>query len=212
MALADLTSRLGAQLDGARRMYDNLNDREKKLVMLLGGVVVLLVVVLPLYLLSSSIGAMEDRNRDIASVLRDISRARPMLREREMERQAAEQRYEEPAPPLGSFVEAKAAEQGLTIREVNDQPEKDLGEGFKRRHTRVTMPDVSIKEVIDMMAAIENSPYPVAIERIQVEHFGERYNVQLGVVAYDKKGVEKRNEDEEGGEPPPGGRAGPPQP
>lgn len=211
-SLGNLRGKLASSVESGRRMYENLNEREKKLVVVLGGVLLLIVVVLPLYLLTSSISDMEERNREIATTLREIDRARPSLRERELERKAAEERYRTPAPPLGSFIEAKAGEQGLTVREVNDQPEKDLGD-YKRRHTRVTLPNVGIKEVVNMMAAIENGPYPVAIERIQVEHFGERYNLQLGVVAYDKKGVSnKKGGSKSKSKRPPGGRAGPPQP
>jgi hypothetical protein len=81
-----------------------------------------------------------------------------------------------------------AAEQGLTVREVTDQPEKELGE-YRRRHVRVTLPNVGLAEVVRMMAAIANSPYPVAIERIHIDHFrtGNQFNVQLGVVAFDRR-------------------------
>lgn len=175
-------------LDNARRFYENLNERERKLVALLGVIAGVIVVFLPLYLLTSAISSIEDTNREIDSVLHDISRARPRLQAREARREAAQQRYDQKAPPLGSFIEAKAREEGLTVREVNDQPEKVVDD-FTRRHTRVTLPGVSLKPVIKMMANIENSPYPVAIERIRVEHFsaGDRYNVQLGVIAYDKR-------------------------
>lgn len=175
--------------DSVRRFYDNLNERERKLVGLLGGVLAAFLVFLPLYLMSSSISELEDDNREMTSVLRDISRARPALRKRQARRKARRELYDNRTPQLGTFVESKAREQGLTIREVDDQPEKVI-DNYKRRHTRVTLPDVGLKPVIEMMAAIENSRYPVAIERIHVEHFhsGDEYNVQLGVVAYDHLG------------------------
>jgi hypothetical protein len=178
--------------DGLRRYYDNLNERERKLVGLLGLVLGLIVVVLPLYLLTHAIGQLEEENRDINAVLRDISRSRAKLQEREAEREASARRYARKAPPLGSFIEAKAQSQGLRVREVNDQPEKKIGD-FTRRHTRVTLPNVGLKPVIEMMAAIENSPYPVAIERVRIEHFrsGDQYNVQLGVIAFDAEDAGK---------------------
>ncbi|MFW5875663.1 MAG: hypothetical protein ACOCXM_02885 [Myxococcota bacterium] len=176
--------------DNGRQAYENLNQRERKLVTILGGVLVVVVVLLPLYLMSSAISDLEEENLAITEVLRDIDRARPMLRQRDAEREAAMRLYEKKAPPLGSFLEEMAGKQGITIREVNDQPEKELGK-YRRRHVRVTLPNVGLAEVVRMMAAIENSPYPVAIERLHIDHFrtGDRYNVQLGVVAYDREGV-----------------------
>lgn len=175
--------------DNGRQAYENLNQRERKLVTILGGVLVAMVILLPLYLMSSAISDLEEENLAITEVLRDIDRARPMLRQRDAERKAAMRLYERKAPSLGSFLEDMAGKQGITIREVTDQPEKEIGK-YRRRHVRVTMPNVGLADVIRMMAAIENSSYPVAIERIHVDHFrtGDRYNVQLGVVAYDREG------------------------
>ncbi len=173
-----------SKLQGA---FENLNDRERKLVMALGLVLVMIVVVLPLYLVTSSISGIEEENEQIATVLREINRARGTLAQREAEREAAAARYREAAPPLGSFLEARAAEQELTIREVNDQPDKTLG-GFQRRNVRATLPGVGLRPVIKMFTAIENSPHPVALERIQIEHFrsGDNYNVTVGVVTYEQ--------------------------
>jgi hypothetical protein len=184
---------LSGAVDNARRVYENLNERERKLVAVLGGVVGLLVVLLPLYLMSTAISDLERQNREMVEVMDKISRARPMLRQREARQQAAQQRYAQKAPPLATFIEEKANAQGLQLQEVNPQPEKTLGEGdeqYLRRHARVNLTNVGLKQVVEMMAAIENSPYPVAIKRLDVEHYrsGDRYNIKLGVVAYDKQG------------------------
>jgi hypothetical protein len=194
VALAELLERPRRTVDqwveSARGAYENLNERERKLVALLGGLLVATVVLLPLYLMNAAIADLEEENREIVSVLRDLERARPALRQREVERRAALELYQTPAPSLGSFLEQMAAEQGLTVREVTDQPEKELGE-YRRRHVRVTLPNVGLAEVVRMMAAIANSPYPVAIERIHIDHFrtGNQFNVQLGVVAFDRRGA-----------------------
>lgn len=181
MALSD-------SLAGMRAAFENLNERERKLVVALGIVVVLLVVFLPIYLLTSSVSDVEEENEQIRQALRDISQQGGQLAEWEAEREAAERRYESPAPPLGSFLEAKAREAGYDRPlEVTDQPEKVEG-GFTRRNTRASLPGVGLRTAIDMMTAVENSPYPVAIERLHIEHYqaGDRYNVQLGVIALDK--------------------------
>lgn len=201
---------------GARAAFENLNDRERKLVTLLGGVLAVLIVFLPVWLLTSSIGAIEEENEQIRGALRDISDHGTQLAARDEQRQAAERRYDNPAPPLGSFLEAKAREAGYDRPlEVTDQPEKVEGE-FTRRNTRASLPGVDLRTAIGVMTAVKNSPYPVAIEKLQLEHYqaGDRYNVQLGVVAFDRNGG-RRGGDSEGNAAPTkrrGGRPGPPPP
>ena len=203
-------------LDGARAAYENLNERERRLVLALGVVLVLLVVFLPLYLLTSSVSDIEDENQQIRDALREISQHGGELAEWEAQREAAEQQYRNPAPPLGSFLEAKAREAGYDRPlEVTDQPEK-VASGFTRRNTRASLPNVDLRTAVEMMVAIENSPYPVAIERLHIEHFqtGDRYNVQLGIVAFDKNRPARGSGNAEGDEAErrPGSPPGPPPP
>ena len=200
----------GSAFDGLRRAWENLNERERRLVSLLGAVLAALVVFLVVYGSTTAIEDAEAESDQIETVLNDIARAKNRLRARETERRSAARRYETPAPPLGSFLESQARTAGLTVREVNDQPEKVSG-GFRRRNVRATIPGVGLRPTVDLMANIVQSPYPVAIERIQIEHFqaGDRYNVQLGVLAYDRQG--RAGAQARVGERP-AGAAGPPSP
>lgn len=208
---------MASPLDRLRAYTDGLNERERKLLGVLGVVFALIVVVLPLYVVTSSISDIEEENREISLVLRDIGRARATLAQRQAEREAARARYRQAAPPLGSFLEARAAEQELSLREVTDQPEKVVGE-FRRRNVRATLPSVGLRKAIKLLTSIENSRFPVAVERIQIEHFrgGEdNYNVQVGVIAYDAQEDESEGASSMRGESTSAsrmGRAGPPAP
>jgi hypothetical protein len=202
-------------IDSVRGAYENLNDREKKLVTTLATVLVCVVVFLPLWLATSAISEVEEENAAIRAVLRDISRSSAELAEREAAREAAARRYDTKAPPLGSFLEAKARDAGYERPlEVTDQPEKVAG-GFTRRHVRANLPGVGLRSAIDMLVEVENSPYPVAIERLSIEHFqaGDRYNVEVGLFAFDRESSGGDDDDDRGGTGRrPSGRAGPPSP
>ncbi len=185
--------------DSIRSAFDNLNDRERKLVAILGAVVGALLLFLPIYMSASAISEVEDENAEIRSVMREIANHRTEIAQMRAEREAAERRYDNQAPPLGSFLEAKAREAGYDRPlEVTDQPER-VANGFTRRHVRADLPGVDLKTAIDMMAEIENSPYPVALELIQIEHFqaGDRYNVEVGVIAFDKNSRGRGGDDDE---------------
>jgi hypothetical protein len=189
-------------LDSLRSAFDNLNDRERKLVIALGGVVGALLLFLPIFLSATAIAEVEDENADIRAVLRSIANNRTEIAEMQAQREAAERRYDNPAPPLGSFLEAKAQEAGYDRPlEVTDQPER-VANGYTRRHVRADLPGVDLRTVVNMLTEIENSPYPVAVELVQIEHFqaGDRYNVEVGVIAFDRNTRGRSSDDDEDGD------------
>lgn len=202
-----------AGLDSIRQQLSELNERERKLLTILGAVFVAILVVLPLYLISSSISDIETENQALADVLAEIQDARTELAQRDAEREAAMARYGTPTPPLGSFVENEANQQELRLREVTDQPEQVFGE-FRRRAVRASMPNVELRPVIKMVTSIENSRYPVAINRLQIENYrrGDNYNVELGVLTFDRAVPETDDEENSERHTKQRGRAGPPSP
>jgi hypothetical protein len=204
--------------DRLEQVWAGFNEREKRLVGTLGVIAALLVVLLPVYLLSSAISALEEDNEAIVTVLRDIDRAGPELAQREAEAAAAERRYDVRAPALGSFVEAQCGEFGVSIQSVTNQPEVQQGR-FRRRHVRASLPNSGLRAAVKLITSLEAAPYPIALERIHVEHFtaGEdRFNVEIGVITFDRTSGGAGASDTDAGvpaaRPQPEGHAGPPAP
>lgn len=194
--------------------WNGLNDREKRLVGIMGVVFGALAIVLPMYLLSTSISALEDENEEIATVMRDIERAAPQLAEREAARRAAEARYDIQAPALSSLLEAQSRDQQMTINAVTNQPEVQEGR-FRRRHVRASFPGTGLRAAVKLMNALEASQYPIALERVHIDHFApgeDRYNVELGVITYDRQGAAEGAAAAPPPRPQPAGHAGPPTP
>ena len=214
-------SRFRGMFEGLGTYWENLTDRERMLLGVLGAVAATLLVLLPVYLLSTSISNLENDNEEITAALRRIQHSRGLLAAQRAERAAADQRYGRQAPSLGSFLEAKAGEQeALSISDVQHEPEREEG-GFRIRHTRARFQGTGLRSAIRLLAAIENSRYPVEIERIHVDHHqaGDRYNFQVGVLAFDRQGGGDEDADAgvpatsgSGGSGGSGGRAGPPAP
>lgn len=181
---------LKESLSGVVSYWENLTERERKLLGVLGAVAGALVVLLPLYLFTASISDLEEDNARITAALREIRNSRGRLAQQQAERAAAELRYARRPPALGSFLEAKAGEQeGLTISDVQREPDNEEGR-FTIHHTRARLQGVGLRPAIRMLAAIKNSRYPVAIERIHVDHMreGDVYNFQIGVLAFEREG------------------------
>ena len=171
-----------------RNAWDNLNERERRLVAAMGAVAGAMVILLAMYLTSSAVAEAEDKRDAIRTVLADIDRASALLDEREAQRKKQENKYRRPAPPLAAFIEKQAKAEGLDVKQVVEQPVKEIGK-YTRRHVRVRLTGVSLRPVMRLIASITPSDMPIAIERLKVEHYtkGDKYNVQLGVVAFDRK-------------------------
>lgn len=180
---------LGDALDNVRNWADALNERERRLLSIMAVVFVTMGVVLPMYIAISSISGIETENAEIAQVLQDIRRSEPRLRQQKAERIAVRRLYDRKAPSLGGFLEERAQQYGVTGLGITDQPKLDVG-AYSRRSVRVSLPVVELRPLIEMLADIENSSYPVAIERIQMTGGRRRtgYTVKLAVNAYDREG------------------------
>jgi hypothetical protein len=73
------------------------------------------------------------------------------------------------------------------LQEVTDQPEKTVGR-FLRRSVTVSLPQVGLTAVINLLSSIVESGHPVAIDQIQIDHYqpGDQYGVKLGILTFDK--------------------------
>lgn len=173
-----------------RQIWTGFTERERRLVGLLGLVFAGVILFLVFYIPSSAIAALEQDNDEMAGVLEEIAAAEDRLAAREAEAEAAERRYDRRAPALGSFVEARATENGATVQQVTNQPEVEEGR-FRRRHVRATLPNVSLRSAMHLITELESSEYPIALERIHVEHFSpgnDQFNFEIGVITFDRTG------------------------
>lgn len=196
-------------IERLRAAWEQLSDRERRMLAVLGGVAALILLVLPPVVLALDNAEIETQNAELRSVLERLSIQHDRLQRLAQERRASEVRYKNKTPPLGSFLEAEAKKQGLTLQEVTEKPPKSSTQ-YLRRSVTASLAQVGLTPVINLLSSIVESPYPVAIDHIQIDHFqpGDQYNVKLGVLTFDKTGsettksrtpAEMEAEEEEGG-------------
>lgn len=173
-------------LDSIRDYWEKLSDRERRMLSIMGATLVALVVFAGVWVTSSAVAEVADERDGIRSVLADIDRAGDLLAKRHTERRAMEQRYQLKAPALAAFIESKAKEQGLEVRQVMEEPEKTIN-GYRRQSVRAGLSGVSLRPFMHLLAAIEQEASPLAIERLVIEHYslGDTYKVDIGVSAFD---------------------------
>ena len=177
-----------AFFDRLRASWENLNERERRMLSILGGVIATLLLILPPILLLLDNADLEAQNTELRNVVEQLNTQRAKLGRIAQERRAAEQRYLNKTPPLGSFLESEAKKQGLTLQEVTDQPEKTVGH-FLRRSVTVALPQVALTPLINLLSSIVESSHPVAVDQLQIDHFqpGDQFNVKLGILTFDKQ-------------------------
>jgi general secretion pathway protein M len=172
--------------DALRDYWEKLSDRERKMLSAMGGVLLTVIVFVTIWTTTSAVAEVEEEREGIRRVLADIDRAGDLLAKRHAERLAIEARYQLKAPALAAYIERKAKEQGLEVRQVSEEPEKVIN-GYRRQSVRVSLSGVSLRPIMHLLAAIEQEPAPMAIERLVIEHYssGDSYKVDIGVSAFD---------------------------
>lgn len=174
-------------IERVKQAFENLNERERKLVIVLGAILAAFILGLPLLLMHGGNRDLEEENAEYRDLLEKLVNKGPQYAQLAEARSQALRLYSQKTPPLGSFLEAEARKQGLTVKEVNDQPEKSSG-GFLRRSVSASFPSIELTPALQLMAGLVGSPYPVAIEQIQLEHYqpGDQYNLKVAVLTFDK--------------------------
>lgn len=174
-------------LDRLRATWENLNDRERRMLSILGAVLGALLLIMPPILLVMDNSDLEVQNAELRNVVEQLDMQRNRLGRLAQERKAADLKYANKTPPLGSFMESEAKKQGLTLQEVTDQPEKTVGR-YLRRSVTVALPQVALTPLIQLLSSIVESGHPIAIDQLQIDHYqaGDQFNVKLGVLTFDK--------------------------
>lgn len=183
-----------------RASWDNLNDRERRMLAILGAILGAVLLIMPPILLVLDNSDLELQNSELRNVIEQLDLQRNRLARIAQERRAADQKYLNKTPPLGSFMESEAKKQGLTLQEVTDQPEKTVGR-YLRRGVTVALPQVALTPLINLLSSIVESGHPVAVDQLQIDHYqaGDQYNVKLGILTFDKLPATAATAEESGG-------------
>jgi type II secretory pathway component PulM len=183
-----------------RATWDNLNDRERRMLTILGAVLGAVLLIMPPILLVMDNSDLELQNAELRNVVEQLDMQRNRLARIALERRAADQKYLNKTPPLGSFMESEAKKQGLTLQEVTDQPEKTVGR-YLRRSVTVALPQVALTPLINLLSSIVESGHPVAVDQLQIDHYqaGDQFNVKLGILTFDKLPATTAKAEESGG-------------
>jgi type II secretory pathway component PulM len=188
-----------ALTDTMRESWEKLTDRERQMLLIMGSIAVAIVAFVAVWTTSSALAEVEEERDEIRKVLNTIDRSGEELERIDRERKAALARYQIKPPPLAAFLEMRAKEEGLEVRQVVEQPSKEI-DGYRRQHVRINISSVGLRPIMRLLSNLESEQMPLAIERVQIDHYqtGDSYNVQIGVITFEgqPKAAKAKTEEE----------------
>jgi general secretion pathway protein M len=173
-----------------RERFDKLEPRERRLLGILGAIFAAFIVLLGPIGVWSWVRGKRTENQEVRDLIDQIYDARASIAERKAKRDAIIARYARPAPPLASFIEEAAKENGATAADTQDLPEVPHGKRYTERSTKVKIHKIHMLALAKTLEKIEQSGYPVAVSRLNIKpRSGEpdSYEVELAVSAFDRK-------------------------
>ena len=173
-----------------RERLDKLEPRERRLLGALASIFGAFLVLLGPFGIWSYVNGKRSENQDVRDVIDQIYEARATINERKAKRDAIVARYAKPAPPLATFIEEAAKENGASTADTQDLPEIPHGKRYSERTTKVKIHKIHMLALAKTLEKIEQSGYPVAVTRLNIKPRSgdpDSYEVELAVSAYDRK-------------------------
>jgi len=173
-----------------RERFEKLEPRERRLLGVLGALLGLLVVLLAPLGLWNHVRGKRAENQEVRDLIDQIYEARAGIADRKAKRDAIVARYARPAPPLATFIEEAAKENGATAADTQDLPEIPHGKRYNERSTKVKIHKIHMLALAKTLEKIEQSGYPVAVSRLNIKPRSgdpDIYEVELAVSAFDRK-------------------------
>lgn len=173
-------------IDSIRQSWDNLSDRERRMLSLMGSVFAALLVFAAVWTTTSALAEVEEERDEIRRVLADIDRASELLAKRDAERRAVEERYRNKAPGLDAFVENRAKDEGIGVHGSQEEPSRVIN-GYQRHSVRVSFTNVALRPIVHLLTSIAEERSAIALERLLIEHYsaGDAYKVDVGLASYE---------------------------
>jgi general secretion pathway protein M len=177
-----------------RERFDQLEERERKLLVIFLGVFSTLVLILLPLFLAMSVGSQEDDNERVREIIQQIEDERTTLGRRQADGDRVERRYAREAPALAGFLAQTADQIGVEIPETQDRSTVPHGKTFKERVTKIRLRSVGMLKLANFMDRIEHSGYAVSISKLNIKKRGtkaDEFDAEMEISAFDREGEKK---------------------
>lgn len=190
-----------------RSYFDNLAERERRLLFVFFGLLGFMVLVFVPVLVRMGVADAAAQNERLAEVIQNISSERATVAKRQAQTSRLEGRYGSAAPPLAGWLAQLADEVGVEIPETQDRSTVPRGKTFKERSTHIRLTKVGMYQLSNFMEKVSASQFPVVISRLDIKKRGgkpDEYDAEMDITAFDrtekkvtKKPAARATDDEE---------------
>ncbi|HEY3234356.1 MAG TPA: hypothetical protein VGJ84_06550 [Polyangiaceae bacterium] len=188
-----MANRAAGTYAALKQRYDQLDDRERRLLTIFASIFGAFVVLAVPVGLAAWVGSKRSGNQQLRSAITAIGDNREIIQKARLRHQALLTRYESPAPPLAGYLESAAKKSGIKEKETQDRDAIPAGKKYQERTTKIVLRKVGMLSLVNFMQDVEQSPYPVRFTRLNLRKRGadpDSFDVELLVSAYDRKVVE----------------------
>lgn len=169
---------------------ERLDPRERRLLGVFAVVfATLLVLAVPVFA-ATMVGSRRSANDELRSAIEQIQSQRAAIQRATADKQAVQQRYATPAPPLAGQLESWAQELGLEIPESQDRPVVPHGKLYEQRATKIVLRKTGMLKLAKFLEKMKQSPYPISVDQMNLRKRGtepDSFDVDMIVSAYDRK-------------------------
>jgi general secretion pathway protein M len=176
-----------------KERFDQLEDRERRLIGVLCAVFAAFVLLAIPVGLAAVLGSKRSDNEQLRQAILAIGDNRDAIRKADQQREAVLARYAQPAPPLAGFLAGLAKRNGIEIPESQDRDIIPRGKKYEERTTKIVLRRVGMLSLVRFMEQVEQSPHPVRIGRLNIRKRGaeaDSFDVEMLVSAFDRKASE----------------------
>lgn len=188
-----------------KERFEQLEEREKKLLLLLSGIFSVMFVILGPLLMQMSIWEKEERNQAYREMIELIADERSVLERQRTETSRIDARYARKAPALATLLAELADQTGVNIPETQDRSVVPHGKTFKERQTRVRLNKIGLLALSTFLEKIAQSNYALSVSRLDIQKRSSKddeYDAEIDVSAFDREEVKKAAaNDQEGAAP-----------
>lgn len=175
---------------------DQLEERERKLLLLFMGIFSALVLLLVPVLVAASVSAQRTENDRIRDIIQSIVDERVTLSRRQAEVKRVEKRYASQAPALASYLAQVADKVDVDIPETQDRSTVPAGKTFEERSTKIRLRGVGMLALSNFMESIARSGHAVSISKLIIRKRGTKaddYDVEMEVSAFDRDDAKQKS-------------------
>ena len=150
--------------------FARMSRREQILVVGLGATLVVLLGSLLAYLVMDGISTREMQNERLREVLTRLEKNRGRLMASKSQDVRLDRKLDRKPPALQGFIEGLAKRYEIEVKDFKPQPRKELGKKKQvaERAVTISLRDVGLDKLMQLVNAIENSGYVILVTELQV--------------------------------------------